>query len=148
MPDRRHRTYITLSAFVVACCFISSFIPGPWPLLIFYGAVIVAALWYGVVSTEDRQRRETIQRGGVELEAEILGRYDAGMPAGTALAKTPMPLRGMEDPLELELRYTFGDREIVSRGRVSTKTYFHTRGLKTLTVKVSPERPEEWVEVA
>lgn len=53
-------------------------------------------------------------------------------------------MRASWDPLELELRYVFDGREIVSRGRVSVKTFFHTRGMKTLKIKVSPERPEQW----
>jgi hypothetical protein len=147
MFDRRHRLYTWLMAGVVVCYFISSFIPSAWSVFIFYGAFVIAALIYGASVAEDRQRREAIRRAGVELEAEILERYDAGVPSREAL-KSPMPLRSSEDPLELELRYTFEGREIVSRSRISTKTYFHTRGLKTLKIKVSPEQPEEWVEVA
>lgn len=48
------------------------------------------------------------------------------------------------DPLELELRYLFNRKEIISRGRVSQTTFFRTRGLKTLPVKILPEQPESW----
>lgn len=148
MSDRRHRAYIGFIVGFFVCYFASFLFPPPWGPLVFWGGFAVAALWYGIAVSEDRQGREAIQRGGVELEAEIMGRYEAGALAGSELAKMRQGMMGSEDPLELELRYTFGDREIVSRGRVSTKTYFHARGLKTLKVKVSPEQPEEWVEVA
>ena len=152
MPDRRHRIYTVLIAGVVLCFLISNFLPGENLQRIWMGvtwaAMAVAMLGIGFTVGEDRMRRQAIQRSGVEVDAEVLGRYDAGMPSGEGIPKGPQPLRSAEDPLELELRYTFGGREIVSRGRVSPKAYFHTRGVKTLKVKVSPERPEEWVEVS
>jgi hypothetical protein len=52
------------------------------------------------------------------------------------------------DPRELELRYVFDGREIVSRGRVSIETFFRTRRMKTLKIKVSPEHPEQWTALA
>jgi hypothetical protein len=151
MPDRRHRVYTVLIAGVAFLMLASYVVPdrfqGIWTGVV-WAAMAIAMLGIGFTVGEDRMRRQAIQRGGVEVEAEVLRRYDAGMPSGEGIPKGPQPLRSAEDPLELELRYTFGDREIVSRGRVSTKTYFHARGMKTLKVKVSPERPEEWVEVA
>jgi hypothetical protein len=35
-------------------------------------------------------------------------------------------------------------KRLVGRGRVSIQTFFHTRGMKTLRIKISPERPEQW----
>lgn len=152
MSDRRHRIYTFLISGVVLYFLIGYLLPTDeikrtWMML---GGVVmaVAILGIGFAVGEDRMRRQAIERSGVEVEAEVLGRYDAGMPTGEGIPKGPQPLRSAEDPLELELRYTFGGREIVSRGRVSTKAYFHARGVKTLKVKVSPERPEEWVEVS
>ncbi len=49
------------------------------------------------------------------------------------------------DPLELELRYVFAGREIVSRRRVSVETFFRTRSLKTIEIQVSPRKPEQWI---
>jgi len=82
--------------------------------------------------------------GGVELEAEVLGRYEAGAAAGSDDAKRRQPLMSSWDPLELELRYSFDGREIVSRRPVSVETFFHTRGMKMLRIKVRPDRPEDW----
>jgi hypothetical protein len=82
---------------------------------------------------------------GVELEAEILARYEMGALQGSELAKARQGQMASWDPLELELRYVSAGREIVSRGRVSTETFFHTRGMKTLKIKILPDRPEDWV---
>jgi hypothetical protein len=85
----------------------------------------------------------------VELDAEILGRYEAGEVAGSEAAKRRQAMVGFWGPLEarleLELRYSFAGREIVSRCEVSVETFFHTRGMTTLRIKIRPERPEAWV---
>jgi hypothetical protein len=83
--------------------------------------------------------------GGIELEAEILARYEAGAFQGSELAKNRQGQMASWDRLELELRYVFAGREIVSRGQVSIETFFHTRGMKTLKIKILPARPEDWV---
>jgi hypothetical protein len=87
--------------------------------------------------------------GGVELDAEILGRYEAGEVAGSDAAKRRQSLASfwgpLEAKLELELRYSFDGREIVSRCEVSIETFFHTRGMTALRIKVPPGRPERWV---
>ncbi len=92
--------------------------------------------------------QEEVTRHGVELEAEILARFEAGAPVGSELAKARQTAMASWDPLELELRYVFQGREIVSRGSVSVETFFHTRSMKTLKIKVSPDRPEEWAALA
>jgi hypothetical protein len=148
MSDRRHRAYLFFIVGFFVFYFASSLLPSPAGPLVFWGGSAVAALCYGIVASEDGRRREAVRRGGVELEAEILGRYEAGALEGSEMAKMRQGMMGSEDPVELELRYLFDGREIVSRGRVSVKTYFHTRGLKTLKIKVSPEQPKEWVEFA
>lgn len=87
--------------------------------------------------------------GGVELDAEILGRYEAGEIAGSEAAKRRQALVSFWGPLEarleLELRYYFDGQEIVSRREVSVETFFHTRGMTTLRIKIRPEWPEAWV---
>jgi hypothetical protein len=86
--------------------------------------------------------------GGVELEAEIVGRFESGAVAGSELAKARESWRASWDPLELELRYVFEGTEIVSRRRVSFETFFHTRGMRTLKIKVLPGRPDRWVALS
>ena len=51
------------------------------------------------------------------------------------------------DSRELELRYLYDGREIVSRRRVSVETFFRARGMKTLKIKVLPDQPEQWAAV-
>ena len=94
------------------------------------------------------QRHAEVFRWGVEVEAEILGRFEAGAPQGSELAKGRQMMMASWDPLELELRYVFDGREIVSRGQVSTEIFFRTRGLKTLKIQVSPSEPERWAAIA
>jgi hypothetical protein len=93
---------------------------------------------------ERRQREETYTRG-VELEAEILARYEAGEPPGSELAKLRQTMGSANDPLELELRYVVDGREIVSRGEVPVDIFFRARGMKTLKIKIRPDCPEDWV---
>ncbi len=88
--------------------------------------------------------QEDVLRRGVDVEAKILARYEAGALQGSELAKSRQPLQASWDLLELELRYPWEGKELVSRGQVSVKTFFHTRGMKTLQIKVSPDRPEQW----
>jgi len=109
-----------------------------------YAAIGLAVLSVALRESRNRDLQWDVRRRGVEVEAEILGRFEAGAPQGSEMAKARQPMMASWDPLELELRYVFGDREIVSRGRVSVKTFFHSRGMKTLKVKVLPEQPEKW----
>lgn len=111
-------------------------------------ATFIAVLGVAFRESKNQRMQQDVLRRGVELEAEILARFEAGAPQGSDLAKARQPLMAPWDPLELELRYVFDGREIVSRGRVSAKTFFRTRGMKTLKVKVSPDRPEQWAAIA
>ena len=79
----------------------------------------------------------------VRLEAEILARYENGALVGSELAKARQTMGSANDPLELEIRYAFDGREIVSRGEVPVDLFFHARGLKTLKIKILPERPRD-----
>ena len=112
--------------------------------LAFVVAIIAAVLNVSFRDSQIEGMQESIARRGVEVEAEILGHYEAGIRLGEGIRPTPASW----DPLELELRYVFDGREIVSRGRVPIKTFFRTRGIKTLKIKVSPDRPEQWTAIA
>ena len=111
---------------------------------LFLAACFVAALSAGWRQLRDEGRRADVSRRGVDLEAEVLGRYEAGEAEGKSLVKGRQVLMAPWDPLELELRYVFDGREIVSRGRVSQKTFFRTRGMRTVPIRVLSERPESW----
>lgn len=89
-----------------------------------------------------------ILRRGTEVEAEILARFEGGAPYGSERAKALQPYLASWDPRELELRYSFDGREIISRGRVTPETFFRTRSMKTLKVKVDPDKPEQWATLA
>lgn len=112
--------------------------------LVFGIAILVAAFSAAFDDADAQYRRERIALQGVEIEAEILGRFEAGAPQGSKLSMARVPYMASWDPRELELRYVFEGREIVSRGRVSLETFFRTRGMKTLKIKVSPSHPEQW----
>lgn len=112
--------------------------------VVFMVAVVIAALRAALADSDARYRRERIALQGVEVEAEILGRFEAGAPKGSKLLMARVPYMASWDPRELELRYVFEGREIVSRGRVSIETFFRTRRMKTLKIKVSREHPEHW----
>jgi hypothetical protein len=116
-----------------------------WAFLI---AVVIAV--FAVARRDGKINREQsdILHRGVEVEAEILARFEAGALQGSDVAVLRQRVIATWDPLELELRYAFGGREIVSRGRVSAETFFRTRSQKTLRIKVSPERPDRWVALA
>lgn len=118
-------------------------------LLLAFMAAVFIAVW-GMARREvvSRQVQAEVTRQGIEVEAEILARFEAGAPQGSELAKHRQMFMAPWDPLELELRYTFDHREIVSRCRVSAETFFRTRGMKTLRIKVSPDHPEQWVALA
>lgn len=90
------------------------------------------------------RRQDEIAARGVEVQAEILARFEAGALKGSDLAKARHSQMATWDPLELELRYVFDGREVVSRGRVSVETYYRTRSSKTLMIKVAPDQPEQW----
>lgn len=112
--------------------------------VIFMVAVFIAAMNAALGDADARYRRERIALQGVEVEAEIVGRFEAGAPQGSKLSMARVPYMASWDPRELDLRYVFEGREIVSRGRVSIETFFRTRRMKTLKIKVSPEHPEHW----
>jgi hypothetical protein len=117
-------------------------------LVAFMAAIVVAALNAFFQDDRAREQREEALRSGVEVEAEVLGRFEAGAPQGSKKAKARLAYMASWDPRELELRYVFEGREIVSRCRVSSETFIHTRGMKRLKIKVSPDRPEQWAVVA
>ena len=104
-------------------------------------AIFLAALASHLRRSGNRRIQEEIARRGVELEAEVLARYEAGELEGSELAKARQSQMASWDPLEMELRYVLDGREIVSRRQVSVETFFRTRGMKTLKVKVAPKRP-------
>jgi hypothetical protein len=114
----------------------------------FMAAVVVSVFGIALRDAKNRRMQEDIVASGVELEAEILARFEAGALKGSELAKARQPLMASWDPYELELRYVFGGREIISRGRVSSETFFRTRPMKTLRIKVSPRQPEKWAALA
>ncbi|HKV09438.1 MAG TPA: hypothetical protein VJ725_14945 [Thermoanaerobaculia bacterium] len=112
--------------------------------LLFTAAVFIAALSMDFKDAKSSRMQEDILRRGVKVEAEVLARFEAGALVGSELAKAREPLMASWDPLELELRYVYNGREIVSRGRVSVETFFRTRTMKTVKIKVLPDRPELW----
>ena len=116
--------------------------------LAFFVAILVAVFDATFREASSRSLQEQIARTGVEVEAEILARFEAGAPQGSKLSKARLPYIASWDPRELELRYVFDGREIVSRGRVPIETFFRTRRMKTLKIKVSPEHPEQWAALA
>lgn len=109
--------------------------------LAFLVTVIATALYGSLQGSLDPEEEADIARRGAEVEAEILGHFEAGIPLGKGIRPTPASW----DPLELELRYVFNGREIVSRRRVPLAMFFRTRGMKTLKIKVSPDQPKQWV---
>ena len=111
----------------------------------FMAAIFIAVMAVAFRESRNRWLQEDIARRGIEVEAEILARFEMGALEGSELAKARQPLMATWDPLELELRYVFDGREIVSRGRVSVKTFFRVRGMETLKIKISPDQPEQWV---
>jgi len=113
------------------------------------GLALMAAAFISLIGVARRDFKylrvqKDVLRRGVELDAEILSRFEAGALQGSELAKARQPFMASWDPYELELRYVLDGREIVSRGRVSTETFFHTRSMKTLRIKVAPDQPERW----
>lgn len=114
-------------------------------LSVLYLAAAIALITVAMRAGRDRRQREEIYRRGVELEAEILARYEAGALQGSDLAKARQVMGSSEDPLELQLRYTLDGREIVSRGQVPVDLFFRSRGMKNLKIKILPDRPESWV---
>lgn len=121
---------------------------GNFLFVAFAAAVVLAVLNASFKDSEAREQREEALRSGVEVEAEVLGRFEMDAPQGSKKAKARLPFMAPWDPRELELRYVFEGREIVSRCRVSDETFIHTRGMKRLKIKVSPSRPEQWAVVA
>ncbi len=114
----------------------------------FMAAIVLALIGISVQRTRTSQRQEAILRQGVVLEAEILARFEAGELKGSEKAKARQAVWAPWDTNELELRYVFNGKEIVSRGQVSAETYIRTRALSTLKIKVSPNQPEQWVALA
>lgn len=112
--------------------------------LAFVVAIIIAGLDVAFRQDRSLMMQKDVARRGVEVEAEILARFEAGAPQGSELAKARRPYMATWDPRELELRYVFDGREIVSRGRVTEETFYRARGMKTLKIKVDPKRPKNW----
>ena len=75
-------------------------------------------------------------------------RFEAGVQQGARPAGARQWYIASWDPRELELRYVFDGREIVSRGRVPIETFFRTRRMTTLKIKISPQHPEQWTALA
>ena len=107
-------------------------------------AIAAGAVWFCLREARDLWWKRPRQPY-VEVEAEILARYEAGAVQGSELAKARQMAMATWDPLELELRYFFEGREIVSRSRVTTDVYFRSRGMRTLKIQVDPYRPAIWV---
>jgi hypothetical protein len=110
--------------------------------LAIFAAIFIALMLVSAQDSQIQGMQERAARWGVEVEAEILGHFEAGIPLGKR--EGLQPVIASWDPLELELRYIFNGREIISRGRVPIETFFRTRSMKTLKIKVSPDRPEQW----
>lgn len=110
----------------------------------FMVAILVSALLVRLKREHNPWIPDEIARVGVEVEAEVVGRFEAEAPQGSELAKARQLVIASWVPLEMELRYVFDGREIVSRGRVSSEIFFRTRGMQTLSIKVSPRQPERW----
>lgn len=141
------RSYAVLVGFAAAFTLVMAIPPlavGDYFSAVLYGAGGISLAVFAQRAGRDRRQREEIYTSGVELEAEILARYEAGALVGSDLWKARQVLMSAEDAHELELRYSCDGREIVSRGRVSSETFFHTRGMKTLKIKVLPDSPEDW----
>jgi hypothetical protein len=113
-------------------------------IYLFMAACLFASMSAAWRQSRDEDRQGQVRKRGIEVEAEILGRYLAGAAQGSPLASSRQVLMTPSDPLELELRYVFDGKEIISRGRVSQATFLRSRGLKTLPVKILPEQPESW----
>ena len=115
----------------------------------FFAAIVLSLL---IISNRRAkvglQQEEILRRNGVELDAEILARYEAGELKGSEKAKARQSVWAPYDTNELELRYTYEGKEIISRGLVSAETYIQTRGLTTLRIKILPEQPEQWVPLS
>lgn len=107
-------------------------------------AILLVLISISVRRSQAGQRHEAILQQGVELEAEILRRFEAGEIKGSEKAKARQAVWAPWDTNELELRYVLNGKEIVSRGQVSAETYIRTRALSTLKIKVSPDQPEQW----
>lgn len=116
--------------------------------IVIFGLVFLAVMSANLHEVQIWRKQDEIALRGVEVDAEIVARYEAGALRGSELAKARHSQMASWDPLELELRYVFDGREIVSRGRVSIETYYRTRSSKTLKVKVSPDQPELWTALA
>ena len=114
----------------------------------FMVGTIVAVMYANLREVRIWRRQDEIAVRGVEVEAEILARFEAGALKGSDLAKARHSQMATWDPLELELRYVFDGREVVSRGRVSVETYYRTRSSKALMIKVAPDQPEQWTALA
>jgi hypothetical protein len=139
MADRERRHHAILTGVMAAAGCIVELLQ--WAFII---AVIVAAFDVALRADRSWMMQRDVARRGIELEAEILARFEAGALKGSELARLRQSMMASWDPRELELRYVFDGREIVSRGRVSEETFYRTRSMKTLKIKVDPKRPENW----
>ncbi len=111
-------------------------------------AVAISLLSVALKALKNRRMQENAILRGVFVEAEILARFEAGALTGSERAKARRPFIAPWDSLELELRYVFDGREIVSRGQVSSEAFRRLRSKKTVAIKIIPERPEEWAALA
>lgn len=107
--------------------------------------IVLALLSIAAQRSKVGLQHDEILRSGVQVEAEILARFEAGELKGSEKAKARQSVWAPWDTNELELRYVYNGKEIVSRGQVSAETYIRTRALSTLKIKVSPDHPELWV---
>ncbi len=119
------------------------------PLFFSLYFLFISAVLVGCLRAVSRWLPKVLSPGktfprGVEVEAEIVARFEAGAPYGSDLAKARHPMMASWDLLELELRYFFNGREIVSRRSVAIDTFFRTRSVKTLRIVVPPGKPEWW----
>ncbi len=115
---------------------------------LFMIGVVIAIFSVGTDEARAFRRQEQVLLHGEEVDAEILGRFEFGEPQGTAEARRRRPYLAPYDPRELELRYLFRGREIVSRCRVPIDTYMATKAMKSVTIRVDPQHPEQWAALA
>lgn len=143
--SRSYAVLVGIAAVYVLITALAPLAAGDYFSAALYLAGGIALSVFALRAGRDRRQREETYLGGVELEAEILARYEAGALVGSDLWKARQVLMSAEDARELKLRYSCDGREIVSRGQVPADIFFRSRGLKTLKIKTLPDRPEDWV---
>jgi len=115
----------------------------------FYFLFFLGIAYFALRMRWERRRFERIYRRGEEVEAEIVSRSERGARWSLAdmVAISANVHRLLSGMFQLELRYRCGDREVVSRRKVTSMVYYRTRGWATLPVRVLPEDPYRWVPV-